>query len=753
MKKRLSKIARDLNVNISDVSEFLRANGYDCDENPNEELSIEAVDIIRYNFPAFFTEKKKQSLLKTPTSKKLKPAISESSEQIPLELKIIEAASKEKKLIERIIGFTEFDWNYIVAKYNGECSQPVEFNLFDEVLCDLLLTEQMSSVSIGNILGFDIERDPAEREIILSAINELRKDKMIEGDESILWLTDLGRDYASNGVKFSTFQRNFELYFDLIGEGIENPKSIFSKLKSEKKQSLTFSEKSFRILDVAKSLNTRSDEIAKIIFDKTGKIINEKEQFNGHLTFQELKLIYDFFQIPLPPDLLIQHRLYDIDEIKAIAELQAPEIHYPTKNFLLQSVDFLGAESMKSKVWVVLLENFRDNSLRTIVYDEKQDIVIDELSNVLNKNEKIKSELLEQLIKVDDEIEYTTELKPEDQLEIENELIQKQVEFDLAIDNNQIEKVKQIKKEVESIKRHFNSLEFEVELKRLFDETADELWIISPWIKNATFKRIPFFEKYLKKNGRIFVAYSEPEEEGQIMALEEPLKKLFELERNYPNFYLHQLSPFHYKNVWLRRETSDNVYYTGSYNILSFFVSQGLQKVRQEKMSRFDWDDEVQEEFEDVHLHFGLKYANKAIEDFNTLCQKPPALIDREYLQKIRTFNLNKLNPFVGKGHSIIDEKFSDLENLKADNLNYYRKIYFVNRLKEFAKEVLDLSAKPISYDRKRNLLNEFDKTRNEFLDFHDLQQTSVKDIVESINKLVTFNFQKQSQFNKKQIR
>jgi hypothetical protein len=75
-----------------------------------------------------------------------------------LELRIIEAGSKEKKLIERIIGFTEFEWSFTVAKYRGECSQPVEFNLFDEVLCDLLLTEQMSATKIGNVLGLDIQK-------------------------------------------------------------------------------------------------------------------------------------------------------------------------------------------------------------------------------------------------------------------------------------------------------------------------------------------------------------------------------------------------------------------------------------------------------------------------------------------------------------------------------------------------------------------------------------------------------------------
>src|SRR5690606_16185549 len=139
-----------------------------------------------------------------------------STDQIPLELRIIDAASKEKKLIERIVGFTDFDWSFTVAKYKGVCSQPVNFSLFDEVLCDLLLTEQMSAAKIGTILGLDIEKDPAVNEILFKAIQDLKDDKMLEGDESIMWLSETGIDYAKHGVKFSTFNRQFELYFDLV---------------------------------------------------------------------------------------------------------------------------------------------------------------------------------------------------------------------------------------------------------------------------------------------------------------------------------------------------------------------------------------------------------------------------------------------------------------------------------------------------------------------------------------------------------
>jgi hypothetical protein len=684
VKKRLSKIARDLNANISDVAEFLRTNGYDCDEDPNESFSDEIVEVIENNFPAFIAEKRKEYQRQSPKSNKAKKEEVTVSDQVPLELRIIEAGSKEKKLIERIIGFTEFDWNFTVAKYRGECSQPVEFNLFDEVLCDLLLTEQMSANKIGDVLGLDIQKDPAEKEILLKAIQDLKDDKMLEGDESIMWLSDTGIDYAKNGVKFSTFTRNFELYFDLVGSTAANVKSVFSKLRSEKTQS---------------------------------QVSN------------------------LPAGL---------HEIRRLAEHQAQEIHYPDKNYLLQSAEFISADSFKAKVWVILLENFRENTLRAIVYDEKQNIVIDSLSEALDKQEHIKTELLEKLVKVDDAIEFTEEEKQSEQIQIESELIQKQIEFDEAIENQDVVKIKEIQKEVEAIKRHFNSLEFEVELKRLFDDTANDLWIISPWIKNATFKRIPFFEKYLKKGGRIFIAYSEPEEPGQIMAYDEPLNKLLDLEKRYQNFYLHQLPAFHYKNVWLRKEDGNNLYYTGSYNILSLFVSQGLQKVRQEKMTRMDWNEEVQEEFADVIRQFGLKYANKAIEDFNTLCQKPPEKIDRAYLQKLKIADYSKLKPFINQGIEQFDTAYDALEENKLENLNYYRKKYFEVKIADYRKQAEELSKQSISPDRKKSLQSEFEKLRDEFMDFLELQMSSAKEVTEMLSSLRTFNFSVQQKNNPK---
>jgi hypothetical protein len=683
VKKRLSKIARDFKSNISIVVEFLRVNGYECDEDPEVEFSSEVLEFIENNLPAFLFEKNKESQKQTPKQKDKSKDVS-SGAQIPLELKIIESASKEKKLIERIVGFTEFEWNYTIAKFKGTCSQPVDFNLFDEVLCDLLLTEQMSAEKIGNILGFDIQKDPAENDILLKAIKDLKADKMLDGDESILWLTDVGIEYAKNGVKFSTFTRDFDLYIDSIGVSKEKVKAIFSNIKSEKTPN----------------------------FDK------------------------DF----LPKN---------IEEVKPIAELQAPEIHFPKKNFLLQECTPVGAEGFKAKVWVVLLENFRDNTLRAIVYDEKQNKVIDTLSEALDQQDELKSELLERLVKVDDDIEFTNEEKQKEQVEIEQVLIHKQEEIEDAITRQDAVKIKEIEKEVEAIKRHFNSLEFEVELKKLFDTTSDTILIQSPWVRDFAFKnRVPFIKEYLRKGGRVYIAYSENESfGGEDMVQEESKKLLAELDKNL-NFYCCELPAFHYKNVWLIRKDKENSYYSGSYNILSFFVHQNMKNVRQEKMTRMDWDSELEEQYLEVFKKFGLKYINAAIDDFNILCQNPPAKIDRDYLQKLRKVENTKLLPFKGIGVIEFDSALGLLEETKTENLNLYRKIFFESEIERYKKLVIELSQKPLSQDRKKSMQIEFEKLREEFLDFLDLQISKGTEVTDMINNLKVFIPQHNKQHN-----
>lgn len=688
MSKRLSKISRELKIGITAIADFLKKNGYQCEEDPNETIEDEIVEFVYSNIKSYISgDNIEGGVVKSEQIKSDKT----DEVPIPLELKIVDAASKQKKLIERIIGFSDFDWHYTITKFNGVCSQPVNFNLFDEAICAILLKGETSAKSIGKILGFDIETDPAEREILLSAIRDLIKDEMIDGDESVYWLTDTGREYANNGVKFSTFERDFELYIDATGNLRESAKEVFSKLKSEKQN-----------------------------------------------TFQRENLPQN------------------IEDVKPLAEVQAPEIHFPAKKFILQSCQPIGAEGYIAKVWVVLLENFRDNTIRSLVYDEKQDAIIESLSESFDSLEEERNKLLDKLLSESEEddftVESTIEQKKESQILSEKELIEKQKEIDTAIANNDVDKIVSIHKEIVEVKRHFNSLEFEIELKRLFDETSDELWIISPWIKKyATFRRIPFFENYLRKGGRIFIAYSLPENNTDTMADAEALEKLYELEQKYHNFYIHQLPAFHYKRVWLRKVGKD-LYYTGSYNILSFFVKQGLQNYRQEEMSRLDWNSENDEEYKKIFLKFGEKYLKDTVDSLNELCQSK-APIDKDFLQKIEGANYGKIKVFLNKGYGVFDDKFAEIEQTKEDNLNHFKKIYYTEQLEKVKADLTDVKDKTIPFEKRKSFQSQLNILTNEYPDISRTEEfSSVEEMLNNIKVFDASNYnrQKKVQFKKK---
>lgn len=671
MSKRLSKISRDLHVGISTIVEFLNSNGFDCEEDPTLMIQEDVVDFLKNNISSFISAEKPL----TPMSKKVEQEVKDEKDtiDIPLELKIINEASKHTKLIEKVIGFTDFDWHYTVAKFTGTCSHPVDFTLFDEVLCGILLNRQMSAVEIGKILGLDIDTDPAEKDILMSAINDLKKDRMLEGDESIYWLSDIGAEYARNGVKFSTFTRDFELYIDAVAGMKGNIKKIFSNLRSEKQPSFSHEN--------------------------------------------------------LPSG---------IEDVKVLAEAQAPEIHFPEKNYFLQSCTPIGVKGYIAKLWVVLVENFRDKTSRVLVYDDISGKIIEPLSKAISNMEDQKQLILNKLLSDSDSadfsVEITSEEKNEAQIEQENELIERQNQIDTAIEQQDVQAIVAIQEEIRQVKRHFNSLEFEVELKRLFDETNGEMWIISPWIKNATFKRIPFFKDYMKKGGKIFVAYSAPEDGISSMVYQEPYDKLMELDRQYQNFYIHQLPAFHYKRVWLLNDGTGALYYTGSYNILSFFVQQGYTNIRQEEMTKLDWNEEEYAVYDDVLIQFGVKYFNQAADELNSLCKNAPAVLDKAFLKKLKAFNYSKLRIFVGRGIEQIDEMFKQIEEAKEANLKLFKDKYSVQELDAIYKEALKIGQNMVPVDRKRAIQSRLNILLNEFPEVEEQAKlVEVKELIQNI--------------------
>jgi predicted aminopeptidase len=116
--------------------------------------------------------------------------------------------------------------------------------------------------------------------------------------------------------------------------------------------------------------------------------------------------------------------------------------------------------------------------------------------------------------------------------------------------------------------------------------------------------------------------------------------------------------------------------------------------------------------------------------------------IDRAYLQKLKTVDYSKLKPFIKQGIEQFDAAYDALEENKQENLNFYRKKFFEGKIADYRKQAEELSKQSISPDRKRNLETEFEKLRDEFMDFLELQMSDAKEVAEMLAGLKTFNFQ-----------
>lgn len=207
------------------------------------------------------------------------------------------------------------------------------------------------------------------------------------------------------------------------------------------------------------------------------------------------------------------------------------------------------------------------------------------------------------------------------------------------------------------------------------------------------------------------VSRTNSEGKEEIMADKKALERLLELEEKYHNFYIFQLPAFHYKRVWLRQEEF-NINYTGSYNILSFFVDQGMQNYRQEEMSKLDWVREDDEEYQTLLLQFAQKYFNMAIEDLNKLKDQ---VIDKSLLKTLNMYNFSKLKPFIGQGIQVLDDKYEEILLTKEENVKYFRTSYFQSEVLKLLKDAKGLENVLVSFEQKKSIQSRLNTLDNEF--------------------------------------
>lgn len=274
-----------------------------------------------------------------------------------------------------------------------------------------------------------------------------------------------------------------------------------------------------------------------------------------------------------------------LQQIKYLAEYQASFVQFAENGIQLISADLSGYISAKISFYVCFVQSIRDDSVRTIIYDNSSDSVIEELSQLFDHNDKLRDNLLKQClkneVKAEDAVQVKSGEKTEEQIASEAKIIE---EADSKGEHLPAESSDGYESKVGTV---YDSAEFEKELQDIFEKHQnDEIWLISPWIRKYAFlrKREPMIRKFLDQGGAVFIGYSEPEKAGEEMVDAESMSMVKRLDANYDKFYFAELPKFHYKNI-IEQKENDTSLYTGSFNILSFCINGSDEHYRMEQMT------------------------------------------------------------------------------------------------------------------------------------------------------------------------
>lgn len=531
--------------------------------------------------------------------------------QEPIGTRIAKAVFEEKKISERIFGYISYDISFVKATYTGKTQRPAKITSLEKGIVGILLADETSSFDkMGLILGLDVVNDKAEQSILRTAIETLRGFNAIEGDDSCMALTDAGRTYADKGERPDTYSKTFDIYVD---------KSHMSWLN-----------------------------IKNCIGDNNSKIT----------------------EINTPCDNLD----LTLDQIKQFAECQAQDVHFPQNRYLLESAVWSEGHVASYKVYVCFVQSVASSDqVRAFVFDENTNALNETMAEQINSNVELMSELLENCIKFECEIDEETIVLEGDEVEVAKSEISediKEAEKQLVIEEEKAQNADSINtqdlpitipsssgKERLHKKALYDSLSFELELQKIFNEDdPDEIWLISPWIRKGAFMhdRGPLIENFLKdENKRVFIAYSEPasNNDGKPMMDEEVEPGIKQLDDQYPNFFYVQLPEFHLKNV-IEVKGDQKVLFSGSFNVLSFSVSEQQKHVRREEMT-LAHHTVAKNKYADFQLEFAEIYASRIMKEIESLD-----------IESLNNYKNERLDYFLGIDNPEIHKLFSPIDDL-----------------------------------------------------------------------------------------
>lgn len=636
----------------------------------------------------------------TPATKKVQESISS---------RIAKAVYEAKRISERIVGYVSYDIKFVRATYNGKTQRPAKITALEKGIVGILLVDESSSFEkIGTILGLDVVNDKAERSILRNKIDLLKGFGAIEGDDSCYALTTEGRVYADKGERPDSYTKSFDIFVDVchpswldIKNGIgENSKKI-------------------------EEINTPCDDIN-----------------------------------------------LDLETIKSYAENQAQDVHFPQNRYLLESATWHSGHEASYKVYVCFVQNVANSDdVRAFVFDENSNTLNDVIANYINKDSSLKEELLNNCIHYEIENNEETTILEGDDVEVARSEISEEIkeaeqkiikEENGEIDDNSEEETElsesnelfgTITKVPTKDRLHkkalYDSLSFEVELQKIFTEdNPDEVWLISPWIRKGAFlhDRGPMIEDFLRdENKRVFIAYSEPatNNDGKPMMDEEVEPGIKLLDEQYPNFFYVQLPEFHLKNV-IEVKGDQKVLFSGSFNVLSFSVSDQQTHVRREEMA-LAHHSVARKKYEDCQLEFAEIYANRIRKE-----------IEQLDLDMLANYKNERLEYFLKIDNEEIRKLFSPLEDM-LDEKAYERIKSEVNKkLVKIGQELVAASnmsgLNPKDKKRLTSMLTTIEsEMQNNSIDDPSMQEllNNNKELLEKIREKKIFPGRKESNTTK----
>jgi len=528
------------------------------------------------------------------------------------DVRLANVINSNKKISERIIGYIPYDLQFTMCKFIGKSNKPAQITPLEKAVVGILLLDENSTFNeIGNILGLDVQHDNAEKKLLHDAIENMRNFGALEGDESYLCLTPKGRIFAEKGERPDTYSGTFEIFID-------EKRLSFPHLKD----------------------CLKTDKISKL--DKS----------------EEINL--------------------SIEQIKSIAEVQATNMHFPKSRYILESAEWEVGYNANYKIYVCFIQSIRDNSIRTIVYDDYTQLIISELSDLIDSEAEWKNNLLEQCITLDCEnksveVVENTITKSEEQEAAEHSLLLQEdeqlYETEQLPAGNPLNSAETTKTNLSNAnsksklrkKALYDSIAFEAEIQNIFKvDEPDEIWLLSPWIKNHAFisSRGPLIEKFLQNGGKIFISYSHPEKNDIIMVDDEAASRIEQLDKQYQNFFYAELPNFHTKNV-IEIRGEQCILFTGSFNVLSFYISENQTQVRREEMALAHYQ-VANKKYNEFLKEFSEVYTNRAKKEILNITDNEILSYKNERLNYFRRFDSLKevILPF----DDLLDEKRLEAE-------------------------------------------------------------------------------------------